>query len=79
LSISERIQDIISRRRFGLPEKGARKVSVSMGISIFPEDGPTSQKMIESASTALIQASSEPGSVRFASQPVENSTPHLAP
>jgi diguanylate cyclase (GGDEF)-like protein len=78
-SISERIQDIISRRRFGLPEKGARKVSISIGIAIFPEDGPSSQKMIESASNALIQASNEPGSVQFASQPIESSTPDLAP
>ncbi|MDD5370817.1 MAG: sensor domain-containing diguanylate cyclase [Anaerolineaceae bacterium] len=79
LSISERIQDITSRRRFNLPEKGARKVSVSIGIAVFPEDGPTSHKMIESASNALLQASNEPGSVQFASQPAESSPPPLAP
>lgn len=78
-AIAERILDIITRRRFSLPEKGARKVSISIGAAVFPDDGTTPDKMIEAAKMALDLACNQPGSVQFASQPVETGTAHPAP
>jgi diguanylate cyclase (GGDEF)-like protein len=78
-AIADRILDIIARRRFSLPEKGARKVSISIGAAVFPDDGTTPDRMVEAAKLALDQACTQPGSVAFASQSVETGAAHPAP
>jgi diguanylate cyclase (GGDEF)-like protein len=79
LSIAERIEDIISRRRFSLPEKGSRKVTLTIGIAIFPDDGITPAELIRSAQAALDGADENPGSIQFASQPTEGGDQHPTP
>ena len=71
LGIAERIEDIISRRRFSLPEKGSRKVTLTVGVAVFPDDGQTPAELIGAAEAALSAGVESPGSIHFASQPEE--------
>ncbi len=65
-AIAERIQETVQRRRFSLPEKNARTVSLTMGIAVYPEQSASAEALVAAAEQALQQGqANEPGGIVF--------------
>ena len=66
-SVADRIQDAITRKPFSLPDREMKKVSLSMGIALFPLNGANAERLIEAADQALRHGQAEgPSAVQFA-------------
>jgi len=71
-TVAERIQEAVTRKPFSLPDRGMKKVSLSMGIAIFPLHGANAERLIEAADEALRHGQAGgPSAVQFAGAPPE--------
>ncbi|MCL4559697.1 MAG: diguanylate cyclase [Chloroflexi bacterium] len=74
--VAERVQEVISKRRFTLPERAEEIFNLSIGIAVFPDSGADSQALLDGAALAMQQArQEEPGSIRFAPPPEKAAPP----
>jgi diguanylate cyclase (GGDEF)-like protein len=54
---ANRLRELVGKREFALPQVGrALRITVSIGVAIFPEDGETNADLINHADIALYQA-----------------------
>jgi diguanylate cyclase (GGDEF)-like protein len=60
VGVADRLRDIVERHKFTYEEtQPIGKITISIGVSCYPEDGPTADEVIQAADEALYRAKRE--------------------